>query len=110
MRREPINAVMTVLLVGLVTGVSTNAQAQDDLRTSFMDACALEFEELNPIWSDEQVARMCECRFELLSANFSRQDIATLTRGITDRALMQLPQDVRSANTEFVTSCFDEAN
>ena len=50
---------------------------------------------------------MCECRYELLGENFSRDDIATLTYAIDNNAHASVPEPVTTANLEYVLICLN---
>ena len=100
-------AAAAVILLGL-TGVGWDeAKAQDALRSSYMAACAEDFQDLNPIWSEQQVATMCGCHFGHLTESFGEDDIANLIRGMETDTLIEVREPVTTAHNEFVQTCFD---
>jgi len=101
-------AAAAVIFLGLTAVGSDEAQAQDALRASYMAACAKTFQDLNPIWSEQQVATMCGCQFGHLSESFGEDDIASLIRGMETDTLIEVREPVTAANTEFVQTCMDK--
>ncbi len=73
-----------------------------------MAACAKGIMDADPIWSEQQLAQMCECRFELLDDNFTRDDIAGLTYAINNVAWFDVSESLTAANTEYVTACMNK--
>lgn len=95
-----------VLVLSLVCAV--NAQAQDTVQSDFMAACAKGIMDADPIWSEQQLAQMCDCRFDLLDENFSRDDIAGLTYAINNVARFEVSEAMTAANTEYVGVCLNK--
>ena len=108
MRFEHGVAAAAVIFLGLTAVGTDEAQAQDALRSSYMAACAEDFQDLNPIWSEQQVATKCVCLFELLSESFGGDDIASLVRGIETDTVIEVREPVFTAYTGFVQTCLEK--
>ena len=102
----PLAAIAAVALYQL--GTATPAAAQDAVRSDFLAACAKGIMENNPIWSDDQLEQLCDCRFGLFDANLSREDITLLTNAINSGDRWSLPERINVANLEYVGTCHDE--
>ena len=98
---------ITAAVLVLSSMVAVAAGAQDTVRSSFLTACAKDIMDANPVWSEPQLAQMCECRYELLGENFSRDDIVNLTYALDNNAHASVPEPVTSANLEYVLICLN---
>ena len=84
------------------------ARSQDTLETKFLAACAKMIMQENPIWTEPQLAQMCNCQYALLDAEYGADDIASLTAGMESDAYMQVPAPIMADSVEHSKTCLTE--
>ena len=93
-----------VILSGVGTAV---ANSLDD---RFLKVCRADIEKNNPVWTVEQMTKICDCRLRYFHAQQSKEDLASYVSAFEAGELMSIPDDLVQADLRYVGICSKDSS
>ncbi len=77
----------------------------DGLDDRFLRVCRADIEKNNPVWTGEQMTKICDCRLRYFHAEQSKETLASFVSAFEANELMSIPDELVSADLRYVGIC-----
>ena len=99
---------LMALFGGFLFLSGTGTALANSLDDRFLKVCRADIEKNNPVWTGEQMTKICDCRLRYFHAQQSKENLATYVSAFEAGELMRIPDEIVSADIRYVGICSED--
>ena len=99
---------LMAIVGGFVILSAAGTAVANSLDDRFLKVCRADIEKNNPVWTGEQMTKICDCRLRYFHAQQSKENLATYVSAFEAGELMRIPDEIVSADIRYVGICSED--